>query len=223
MAEHTIAVKNNNQNRINAANDTCLHRQNAFVGLAAALRDAVLPHEDDRVDRFLSVALLFVIVIALVTTILVIALPKEDEHFTDFFILSENETADDYPDKIYTGLDYPMFIGIGNHESRNTTYNIETWNTNTIFDPATNTTQIIIMDPGDRFSLTLADKETSVIPYTLSAKKTEYNRVAFLLFTETIPGPQVTGGDRINASYRDLYLRVSVWQGFSQESNSNIL
>ena len=61
------------------------------------------------------------------------------------------------------------------------------------------------MDPLDHRSLTLAHNETVTIPYTLSLNKTGYNRVEFLLFNETVPG-SLSGSDRINASYRDLYL-----------------
>jgi hypothetical protein len=76
------------------------------------------------------------------------------------------------------------------------------------------TTRINTMDLADRFVLPLADNETRIIPLTLSGRNIDDNRVAFLLFNETLPGPQVTGSDRINASYRNLYLRISVKQGF---------
>jgi hypothetical protein len=66
------------------------------------------------------------------------------------------------------------------------------------------------MDPMDQLSVTLAHNETRIIPYTLSLKKTGYNRLEFLLFNESVPGPDVTGSDRINASYRDLHLWVTV-------------
>jgi len=201
-----MSGERSDRNRVNAADDVPCRE----------------PCGGDRVDRFLSAALVIVIVIALSTTILVIALPKENEQFTDFFILGADRMADNYPDEIIAGQNYPMFIGVGNHEGINTTYTIETWNMHTTFDPVTNTTQIITMDPGDRFSLSLADNETSVLPYTVSVKKTDCNRITFLLFTGAVPGPRVTGSDRINASYRDLYLRVSVRPAFYQEGNSDI-
>ena len=69
---------------------------------------------------------------------------------------------------------------------------------------------VLKMDPVDRQALTLAHNETMTLPYTLSLNKTAYNRVEFLLFNETVPGSPVTGNDRINASDRDLYLRVKV-------------
>lgn len=192
-----------------------------FSEIPAALRQALAPLGGDRVDRLLSVALILVIVIAVSTTILVIALPKENEHFSDFFILGANRMAADYPSEIIAGQNYPMYIGVGNHEKRNASYIIETWSVNATFDPVTNTTQFSSMEPMDRFPLTLADNETATLPYSLSVKNNDGNRAVFLLFNETAPGPEVTGSDRINASYRDLYLRVSVGKAFSLEEEES--
>ena len=80
----------------------------------------------------------------------------------------------------------------------------------TEFDNLTNSTTILVMDPSDHISLTLAHNETRVIPSTLSLNKTGYNRGEFLAFNESVPGPAVTGSDRINASYRDRYLLATV-------------
>ena len=102
-----------------------------------------------------------------------------------------------------------MFIGVGNHEYRNMSYTIETWTMRTEFDNITNTSTILAMEPLDRKSLVLSHNETLIIPYSLSVKDTWYNRVEFLLFNETVPGPEVNGSDRINASYRDLNLWIT--------------
>jgi len=193
-----------------------------FSEIPAVLRQAVAPLGGDPVDILLSAALILVLILAISTTILVIALPKENEHFTDFSLLGANRTADDYPYVIAAGQNYPIYIGVGNHEKRSAAYTVETWYVNTSFDPVTNTTRINAMEPGERFPVTLADNTTTVIPYSLSVKNTGDNRVTFLLFNETVPGPQVTGSDRINASYRDLYLRVSVGQAFYEEENGNV-
>jgi uncharacterized membrane protein len=150
----------------------------------------------------------------------VIASPKESEHFSEFFILGETGMAADYPDQIIPGQNYPMFIGVGNHEYRNMSYTIETWASLTEFDTVTNSTTILAMDPLDRQSLVLSHNETRDIPYTLSLNKTGYNRVEFLLFNETIPSPEVTGSDRINTSYQDLHLWVTIKEaGFQEPSN----
>jgi uncharacterized membrane protein len=188
-----------------------------FYEIANAIREALFPPDNTRIDRLLSVILVVIILIAITTTIYVIASPKESEHFSEFFILGENKMAADYPSQIITGQSYPMFIGVGNHEYRNMTYTIETWATLTEFDNVTNSTTVIKMNNLDKRSLTIAHNETTIIPYTLSLNKTGYNRMEFLLFNETIPGPNITDSDRINSSYRDLYLIVTVKEPEYQE------
>ena len=191
-----------------------------FSEIASSLREGLFPPESDRVDRLLSGILVLVILIAITTTIYVIASPKESEHFSEFFILGEKGMAADYPDQIIPAQNYPMFIGVGNHEYRNMSYTIETWESLTEFNNQTNSTTVLAMDPLDRQSLVLSHNETRVIPYNLSVRNTSYNRVEFLLFNETVPGPDVRGSDRINASYRDLYLRVDVKDAEYQEPST---
>ena len=59
---------------------------------------------------------------------------------------------------------------------------IETWGIFMEFDSVTNTSRIMAMDPLWQHSLTVADNETTIIPYNLSVEKTGYNRVVSLLF-----------------------------------------
>jgi uncharacterized membrane protein len=181
-----------------------------FSVIASTLRNAIFTKEDSRVDRLLRLVITFAILGAVLATVYMIAVPKEGERFTEFFILGENKLAADYPDQINAGQNYPMFIGVGNHEYRNMNYTIETWIMRMEFDTITNTSTIFVMDPGERLVLPLAHNETMIIPYNLSVKKTGYDRVEFLLFNETVPGIDVTGSDRINASYRDLNLWITV-------------
>ena len=192
-----------------------------FLALAGTLREEILPAGPKRLDRFLGVVLALTIVIALLTTIYIIAVPREGEQFTEFFILGENRTAD-YPHELITGKNYPMYVSVGNHENRIITYTIETWMMLTEFDNVTSTYRIQAMDPLDRLSLTLTPNQTTIIPYNLSVNKTGYNRVEFLLFDENIPGFETTASDRINASYRNLHLWVDVWERQDLENQVNI-
>ena len=137
-------------------------------------------------------------------------LTREGETFTEFFILGENRTAASYPAEIIQGQDYSMYVGVGNHEYRHVNYTIETWMLLTEFDNVTNSSRILTMDPNDRLSVSLLHNETTIIPYNLSVKKSGYNRVEFLLFKDIVYGPELTGSDRINASYRELHLEVTV-------------
>jgi uncharacterized membrane protein len=179
--------------------------------IAGHIREEIVPSEESRFDKFLSVILALVVIIVIITTVYVIVVPKEGERFSEFYILSEKRIAADYPRQIISGISYPMYIVVGNQEYRNVTYTIETWFLRTEFDNVTNTSHIITMDPGERFALILAHNETKVIPYNLSVGKTGYDRVEFLLFNETVSSPEVTGRDRLNASYQDLHLWISVY------------
>ena len=175
-------------------------------------RKSVTPQEN-RIDRFLNVFLTLLILISIITTVYVIVVPKEGERFTEFYLLGENRTVSDFPDQIIPGRTYPLYIGVGNQENRDMKYTIETWMVRTRFDNVTNTSQIIRMDSNNHLSFILANNETTIIPFNLSVGKTGYNQVEFLLFNETVPGFEKTGRDRINASYRNLHLWITVEPG----------
>jgi len=182
----------------------------SLSAIADRIRQEFLPEGERGVDRLLSVVLILFMLAVIITTVYVILAPKEGgERFSEFYILGEKQTAADYPDVITPVENFPMYIGVGNHEYRSVTYTIETWTLRTEFDNVTNSSTIVEMDPNDRFSLTLVNNETRVIPFNLVVNKAGYNQVEFLLFNESVPGPEVTGNDRIRASYRDLHLWVN--------------
>ncbi|MFA5332419.1 MAG: DUF1616 domain-containing protein [Methanoregula sp.] len=191
-------------------------RENRFYfpysEMVAGAREELFPKESSRLDRALSVILVIAILAAVITTIYVIAVPKEGEKFTEFFILGENKMAADYPSKVMTGTMYPMYIGVGNHEYRNISYTVEVWNEQMDFDETTNTSSLKKMDLADRFMLDVGNNATTILPYTLSINRTGYNRVEFLLYNETIPNETVRDMDRVNQSYRDLHLWVTVYR-----------
>jgi uncharacterized membrane protein len=171
------------------------------------------PRESSRLDRVLSLVLLIAIVAAVATTVFVIVIPKEGERFTEFFILGDKGKAADYPSQLVAGENASLFIGIGNHEYRNITYTVETWLVDMNFDETTNTSTLVKMDRLSRFTTGLAHNQTTILPYSFVPGKTGYNRIEFLLFNGTIPGDEVQGMDRINASYRDLHLWVIIRSG----------
>jgi uncharacterized membrane protein len=185
----------------------------ASVVSSKTYRGLALSPGGSRFSQYLNVLLSLVAIIAVITTAYVIIFPKEGERFTGFYILGQNQTISDYPREIIPGVHYPMYIGVENHERRDMNYTIETWMLLTRFDNATNTTSVIAMEPDERIVISLGQNESAIIPYTLSSGKTGYNRVEFLLFTEDIPHPDLSGSDRINASYRDLHLWVTTEQG----------
>ncbi len=179
------------------------------------IKDDFLNQNDSRIDRILTIILIFAIFTAIITTVYVIVVPKEGEKFTEFFVLGEKKMAADYPTTLVDNEQYPMYVGVGNHEYRNVTYTVETYLMNMVFHTDTNSSTVSGMSLLNSTSFTLSHNETLVFPYNLSAKRdlSNFNRVEFLLYNETIPNDTVQNMDRINSSYRDLHLWVKSYSG----------
>jgi len=77
-----------------------------------------------RLDRSLSVVLALSIIAAIGTLVYVVATPKVGEKFTEFYILGSGGMAQDYPNELTVGEDVELIIGIINHESVNTSYQV---------------------------------------------------------------------------------------------------
>ena len=178
--------------------------------MLGAARNELFDPEGTPLDRGLSALLVVSIVVAVATTAYVIAVPKEGEHFTEFYILGPGGKAADYPTDFPANSAQTLIVGVGNHEYREINYTVEALLLNQTFDTRTNTSTIHAAEPLDRFTLAVPHNETSEVVWNFSVPSPDYNRVEFLLFNETVPGPAVTGADRINASYRDLHLWVRV-------------
>jgi len=181
-----------------------------FRQMLAGARAGLFEPGQSPVDKALSIILIIAIVAAVATTIYVIVVPKEGEKFTEFYILGPGGKAADYPTRFPAGEQQSLVIGIVNHEYRNVTYTVETILLNMTFDPATNTSSINAYQPLDTFTATIVHNETREFPYNFTVNDRDFNRLQFLLFNESVPSAGITGQDRINASYRDLHLWVTV-------------
>lgn len=181
-----------------------------FREAARGVWDELFAPGSSTLDRALSVLLVISIIAAVATTVFVIVVPKEGEKFTEFYILGEKGMAADYPTRFTAGQEQSLIIGIGNHEYRNVSYTVEVFQLNQTFDTETNTSTIHQMTLVNRFALTIPHNTTEERWFNFTVDDTTANRIQFLLFNETVPGSEVRGSDRINASYRDLHLWVTV-------------
>ncbi|MCK9580517.1 MAG: DUF1616 domain-containing protein [Methanoregula sp.] len=182
-----------------------------FRKILQEVKDEFFPKNDSsRTDRILSLILLIAIIAAVGTTVYVIVVPKEGEKFTEFFILGEKQKAADYPARLVPGVNSSLFIGIGNHEYRQVNYTVETYLLQMTFNETTNTSTLVSMNLLNRFTVPVAHNETAITPYSFAPETTDVNRLEFLLFNETVPDDRVRGMDRINESYRDLHLWITV-------------
>ena len=160
--------------------------------------------------RVFNAIILVTLIAAVCTTIVVFSTPKEGEKFTEFYILGKNGTAADYPTTLIEGSSEQLILGIGNHEYQNMNYVTEIWMTNITFDTTTNTTVVSRMQRLDQFSLSLQHNVYYQEPYRFTVPATGFNKLTFLLFKDTPPPDPVTGYERINSSYRNLQLGVTV-------------
>ncbi len=180
-----------------------------FREMASSARSELFSGES-RLDRALSVVLVLAMVAAVAATIYVIAVPKEGEKFTEFYILGAKGKAADYPTALFIGVPETVTVGIGNHEYATTSYLAETWLFNTSFDPATNLSSVDQAVLLDSFPVTIAHNTTYEAPVQITATSEGFNQIKFLLFKDVAPSESITGLDRVNASYRDLHLWVTI-------------
>jgi uncharacterized membrane protein len=178
--------------------------------ILADTQNKLFPEESTKIDRLLSAVLVISIVVAISSMIFVILIPKEGEHFTEFYILGEGGMVSDYPSNFAAVSPQSLIICIGNHESHNVNYIVETFAINQVFNDTSNVSSVVSMELLDRINLDVADNETIEIPYNFSISSPSYNKLQFLLFDGNVPGEDVWGIERINSSYRDLHLWVDV-------------
>jgi uncharacterized membrane protein len=167
-------------------------------------------------NRIIFGMCVFAILMIIASVVLVISLPTAGEKFTEFFILGENKTADTYPEMISPGIPQVMYTGIGNHEYRTINYTVEVYLVPINETPSMTSSGLT---PLQSYSVILNHNQTSVLPLDFSAPSAGYYRMEFLLFNETVPGPEVTGQDRINASYRNLHLQINATVPVSLSNN----
>jgi uncharacterized membrane protein len=157
-------------------------------------------------NRIIFGICVFAILMVIASTVLAISLPTAGDKFTEFFILGENRTADAYPEMISPGILQAMYVGIGNHEYRTINYTVEVY-----LVPINKTASMLSsgFTPLKSYSVILDHNQTSVLPLEFSAPAAGFYRMEFLLFNDTVPGPEVSGQARINASYRNLHLQIN--------------
>ncbi|VUT27841.1 MAG: hypothetical protein SYNGOMJ08_00393 [Candidatus Syntrophoarchaeum sp. GoM_oil] len=126
---------------------------------------------DTRLDRVLTIILIISIIAAISMTVYVILSPKEGEHFTEFYILGVNGTADEYPTLLKVGEEGKLIIGVVNHEYANYTYRIEV-----------KLNESLIQEK----SITLSHNETLEYPFSFKANKSgDDQKLEFLLYNNS--------------------------------------
>lgn len=78
-----------------------------------------------RLNKSLSVFLAIVIAAVLGYIAYLIVTPKKNEQFTEFYVLSSEGNAENYPRQVVLGNTVEVILGIINHEQKPTSYRVE--------------------------------------------------------------------------------------------------
>jgi len=78
-----------------------------------------------RLDKALSVLLAIAILAAIGSLAYIVAIPKPEEKFTEFYILGPEGRAEGYPESAITDEPVYLIVGIINHESQPASYRVE--------------------------------------------------------------------------------------------------
>lgn len=163
---------------------------------------------ETRVDAALNVLLALSVVLAVASVAYAVAVPKQGEAFTEFYLLTEDDdgelVAADYPTEFVREESKPVVIGIGNHEHRPMDYVVVIELQRVAI--ANNTTTVREARELDRFRTHVDANETWMTTYNVTPTlEGSRLRLAFLLFVDQ-PPPEPT----VENAYRELHLWVNV-------------
>jgi uncharacterized membrane protein len=192
--------------------------------------DVALPKAEQRIDKALTLMLGAAIIIAITSLTYVIVVPKTGEKFTEFYLLSTERRADDYPTNLTVGEEASVIIGIVNHEYRPITYTVEVWliNQTIVYSNSTQNNETLYNHAWFMNSVTVMLNHTSVDIEAAWEPQWEYNytfnisqkgkdlKLEFLLFTTPKDASNYTIdykdsiAEKITDAYRETHLFVTV-------------
>ena len=113
-----------------------------------------------KVDRALTIILVIAILSSVIALAYVIAVPRQGESFSEFYLLGPGGKAANYPQNLTVGEDTWVTVGIANHNHRTINYTVEVWLVNYTY--ADNITTIHHLYYMDTFNKTLDHVEVDL-------------------------------------------------------------
>lgn len=166
------------------------------VDFKGAYKEVKADAFDDKttLDKALTVVLILSILLSIVIVAYVIAVPKQGEKFTEFYILGPGDKADNYPTNFHLGDSKPVIVGITNHEYRNVSYDLIVSLNDSVLD---NTIY--------HENMTIADNQTWEKPINITPDRTGTNmEMEFLLYAD----------GNMTAPYRECHLWINVTDNY---------
>jgi uncharacterized membrane protein len=147
-----------------------------------------------KLDRVLTIILVIAIISSVAALAYVVAVPREGERFTEFYILGPGHNATGYPHNLTVGQNASVYVGIKNHEGRQVHYYVQVWLVNASF--VDNQTVISTMYYLDQFDTVLNNTPVNLegpwTPqyeknYTFSISIPGEFKLWFFLFKDAVP------------------------------------
>ncbi len=146
-------------------------------------------------EKILSFVLALVACGTIGVLVYVIAFPKTDSDYTEFYLLNSQGVADEYPTDVLTGETEYVIPVVINHENRQVEYRIEIQTDN----DANGDIELVILDTIDNF--VLDNDEKYEIPVSFTPRSAgEGQKVYFILYK-----------DGESESYLELSLSINVY------------
>jgi uncharacterized membrane protein len=77
-----------------------------------------------KLEKLIVIVFFIAIILICSVTVYLVLAPKEDERFTEFYVLGSNGQLGDYPTNLTVGEKATVTLGVVNHENQNVTYRI---------------------------------------------------------------------------------------------------
>jgi uncharacterized membrane protein len=174
--------------------------------LAAARAELFEP--DDRTDAALNVLLAASVVLAAASVGYAVAVPKQGESFTEFYLLTEGAdgdlVADGYPTEFTAGEGRSLVVGIGNQEHERVNYTVVVQLDRVRV--ANDSTTVLERTELRRFTPGLAHNGTWQRSHVVTPRTTgERLRLTYLLYRDAPPATP-----SVDTAYREVHLWVNV-------------
>lgn len=168
-------------------------------------------------DTALNIVLILSVVLAIASVSYAVAVPKQGEAFTEFYLLTEDDgelVAAGYPTEFERGTQRPIVIGIGNHEHEPTRYTVVVALQRVQI--RNNSTIVQEEDELGRLQTRIDHNETWMRTFhvtpTFSGSRL---RLTFLLYRNEPPATP-----SVQSAYRELHLWITVSNGTATDQNS---
>jgi len=170
------------------------------------VRAAFVP--ETRLDSVLDTVLVASLLILAVSVGYTLAVPSEGERFTEFYLLTEDDSgelvADGYPTTVAPSETEPLVVGVSNNEGESTNYTIVVELQR--IEPTGNTTAVVEQRQLHRFEMGIEPNETKLRRHTVTPPLTGQRlRLMYLLYRG--PAPQ---NPTIESAYRETHLWIDV-------------